>query len=84
MFGPWELTLGPRLRYGRWGAKQGRLPFLKGKLLMDLRSGAGESPAFSVDVLLDTVRSAVRWRDRPAPYPINGARLNELGTRDQA
>ena len=77
-FGPWELTLGDHKRYGRWGQRYDR-PFLKGKLLVDLRGAAAETVEFNVSELLRAVQSAERWRDRPEPYPINGARLHEVG-----
>jgi hypothetical protein len=78
-FGPWELTLGSRLRYGRWG-QRGDKPFLKGKLLVDLRGAAGESVQFEVPEMLRVVESAQRWRDRVEPYPIHGATLREVGS----
>jgi hypothetical protein len=77
-FGPWELTLGARLRYARWG-QRGRTPFLKGKLLVDLGAAAAGTPQFDVGEMLRVVDSAARWRDRPEPYPIHGATLVEVG-----
>jgi hypothetical protein len=77
-FGPWELTLGARLRYARWG-QRGDTPFLKGKLLIDLRGAATQTPQFDTGAMLRTVESAARWRDRPEPYPIHGATLVEVG-----
>ena len=80
-FGPWELTLGSRLRYGRWG-QRGSRPFLKGKLLLKLTNAAAETAGFDVGELLRVVEGAERWRDRPEPYPIHGARLREVGAPD--
>lgn len=80
-FGPWELTLGARLRYGRWGQRRGE-PFLKGKLLVDLRGAAIETVQFEVPELLRVVESSERWRDRVEPYPIHGATLREIGLPD--
>jgi hypothetical protein len=77
-FGPWELTLGARLRYGRWGRRGGG-PFLKGKLLVDLRGAAGDTARFDVGELLRVIDTAERWRDRVEPYPIHGATLREIG-----
>lgn len=78
VFGPWELTLAHRVRYGRWGQRRGS-SFLKGKLLLDLHSAAEATPALSVDAILRAVDAARRWRNRVEPYPIHGARLRELG-----
>lgn len=77
-FGPWELTLGGRVRYGRWGQRREK-PFLKGKLLVDIRGAATETDHFDVQEMLRVVESAERWRDRVEPYPINGATLREVG-----
>jgi hypothetical protein len=77
-FGPWELTLGAHQRYARWGQRSDR-PFLKGKLLFDLRGAASETAKFDVTELLRVVISSERWRDRPEPYPIHGTRLHEVG-----
>lgn len=77
-FGPWELTLGTHQRYARWGQRADR-PFLKGKLLIDLRGAAAESVNFDVSELLKVVVGSERWRDRPEPYPVHGAPLREIG-----
>jgi hypothetical protein len=77
-FGPWELTLGSHLRYARWGQRHDR-PFLKGKLLVDLRGAASETEDFSITELLRVVENSRRWRDSPEPYPIQGAELREIG-----
>ncbi len=78
VFGPWELTLGRRLRYGRWGRRQGA-PFLKGKLLLDLASAAETTEELSVDAILRSVDVTRAWLSRVEPYPTHGARLRELG-----
>lgn len=78
VFGPWELTLGRRMRYARWG-QRGASPFLKGKLLLDLSTAAEATGELSVDAVLRTVDAARAWRSRVEPYPIHGARLRELG-----
>lgn len=80
VFGPWELTLGHRVRYGRWGQRRGGFPFLKGKLLLDLSTGSEATAELSVDAILRTVDVARRWRSRVEPFPISGARLHELGS----
>jgi ATP-dependent Lhr-like helicase len=58
-FGPWELCLGPRRRFQRQG-NRGAGPFLKGKLLLDLRTAAATTPDVSVDVLVSVVRASRR------------------------
>ncbi len=78
VLGPWELTLGRRERYGRWGTRR-QERFLKGKLLLDLSGAAGESQDFSVDQVLQTIDQSWAWRDRVEPYPIRGVTLHELG-----
>ena len=57
--GPWELCLGPRRRFERRGDR-GAGEFLKGKLLLDLRTAAATTPALSIDVLIDVVRASRR------------------------
>ena len=56
-FGPWELTLGPRRRYQRWGQRTGT-GFLKGKILLNLGSGARTSRTFKVDDLLAVIHQS--------------------------
>lgn len=58
-FGPWELALGPRRRFERRGTKNGA-EFLKGKLLLDLRTAAATSVDIDVDAVLDVVRRSRR------------------------
>ena len=77
VFGPWELTLGRKLRYGRWGQRTGP-PFLKGKLLVDLRIGR-HGPEASVDLILDAIKQSTAWRNRVEPYPIPGVSIREIG-----
>ena len=57
LFGPWELTLGPRLRYQRWG-QRGDSGFLKGKILLNINAAAVVSERFSVDDLLQVIEDA--------------------------
>lgn len=61
-FGPWELTLGPRTRYRRYGQTE-TSAFFKGKILLDLRSAARSAPAFSVDDLLAVIEASRAQRD---------------------
>lgn len=76
--GPWELTLGRKVRYGRWGTRRA-VRFLKGKLLFDLSTGDEGPEPFDVGLLLTTIDHTRAWRDRVEPYPVHGARLRELG-----
>ena len=57
LFGPWELTLGPRVRYQRWG-QRGDTGFLKGKILLNINAAALVSERFSVDDLLQVIDDA--------------------------
>ena len=57
LFGPWELTLGPRLRYQRWG-QRGDRGFLKGKILLNFNAAALLSERFSVDDLLQVIEDS--------------------------
>lgn len=77
LFGPWELTLGPKVRYQRWGQAHGGRRFLKGKLLLDLRSAAAQSTDLVVDNLLAVVDRARVERDRVAAVAAEG--LPEIG-----
>jgi hypothetical protein len=61
IFGPWELTLGPRVRYQRRGQRTTR--FLKGKVLLDLGHAAEVASSFSVTALLRTITTARAQRD---------------------
>ena len=70
IFGPWELTLGPRIRYQRRGTRTSE--FFKGKVLLSLSAAAGIGPRFSVGDLLGVVASSVRRRDQVGPVPIPG------------
>jgi hypothetical protein len=58
IFGPWELTLGPRRRYQREETR--KITFLKGKILLDLRAAALLRGYFSIDELLFVVDSSVK------------------------
>ena len=57
LFGPWELTLGPRVRYQRWG-QRGDNRFLKGKLLLNINAAALVTERFSVDDLLRVIENS--------------------------
>jgi hypothetical protein len=61
IFGPWELTLGPRLRYVR--EEQKKRSFYKGKILLDLRAAATLRSYFSIDELLHVIDKSVAQRD---------------------
>jgi hypothetical protein len=66
LFGPWELTLGPRVRYQRWG-QRGESGFLKGKILLNIDAAALVTEHFSVDDLLQVIEdSRVRVQSVPA------------------
>ena len=78
VLGPWELTLGHRVRYGRWGERGGK-PFLKGKLLVDLSSALHGGAAFSTDLVKRAIEGSRAWRDRVEPYPVFGDGLPEVG-----
>lgn len=77
LMGPWELTLGPRVRYARWGRRH-RRSFLKGKLLVDLGTGLGAGESFTVDALAELVERTHRWHPAVEPYPV-GPPVPELG-----
>jgi hypothetical protein len=61
IFGPWELTLGPRRRYER--AERKKTSFYKGKILLDLRAAATLRSYFSIDELLHVINKSVAERD---------------------
>ena len=61
IFGPWELTLGPRRRYEREERKN--RSFFKGKILLDLRAAATLRSYFSIDELLHVIDKSVAQRD---------------------
>jgi hypothetical protein len=75
LFGPWELTLGPRLRYERWGRRAGP-EFAKGKLLLDLSAGAHEAQEFRVDDLLGVIERSIGGRD--AVYAVAARGLPQI------
>ncbi len=79
IFGPWELTLGPRRRYQRWGRLN--QPFLKGKLLLDLRTAAQVGPEFAVDALVGVIERARDGRDALEAVAIAGHPVPEVGER---
>ena len=78
IFGPWELTLGPRLRYARW-IRPGQVSSLKGKVLLDLSASAHQSEAFAVDDLLGVIDRSRQQKEAVGPVEIAGRRLPEVG-----
>lgn len=77
-FGPWELTLGPRVRYRRWGNRHGAFP--KGKVLLDLRTASHASAEFSLDELLRCVDSSRGRLNQVEALEIFGQPLPEVGS----
>ncbi|MDQ1358332.1 MAG: ATP-dependent helicase Lhr and Lhr-like helicase [Acidimicrobiaceae bacterium] len=71
VLGPWELLLGPRRRFERLGDK-GRGAFLKGKMLIDLRTAAETTKELSVDALVRVARSSHRARTRVQAFRVPG------------
>ena len=78
IFGPWELTLGPRVRYQRWGQRRGE-SFLKGKILLNLATAARVSRTFSVDDLLWVILRSSESRDALEAVATKGEDVPELG-----
>lgn len=78
VFGPWELTLGPKIRYGRWGTRRTEA-FLKGKLLLSLQCCACAAKHLSTDLIAEAVDVSRAWQSGVGPYPIHGTTLRELG-----
>ena len=78
IFGPWELALGPRVRYQRWGQKE-RGRFRKGKILLDIRAAAHQSRNFSVDDLLWVVDRSAAEREAVEAVAAKMQELPELG-----
>lgn len=78
IFGPWELTLGPRVRYQRWGQRRGE-SFLKGKILLNLGAAARVARAFNVDDLLWVIHQASGRLDAVEAVATQGADVPELG-----
>ena len=77
IFGPWELTLGPRVRYERRGRRTSE--FLKGKVLLSLAAAGTLGSQFSVDDLLAVVAQSARQRDQVGAVPIPGEVVPEVG-----
>lgn len=69
VFGPWELCLGPRRRFERLGNKTGK-DFLKGKLLLDLRTASRTTGDLDIDALLDVVRQSRTFLRHVRAVPI--------------
>jgi hypothetical protein len=78
LFGPWELTLGPRFRYQRWGQRSGS-NFLKGKILLDLSTAANESRTFKVDDLLRVIHRSAEGLGAVEAVEIKGYPTQEVG-----
>lgn len=78
IFGPWELTLGPRRRYQRWGQRRGE-SFLKGKILLDLTAAARVSRSFKVDDLLWVILRSSEARDAVEAVATRGEDVPEVG-----
>jgi hypothetical protein len=77
-FGPWELTLGPRIRYQRWGQRGGS-SFLKGKILLDLATAAGTGSSFRVDDLLRVIHQSTNALAAVEAFDIQGYPIREVG-----
>lgn len=76
----WDLTLAPKMRYGRRGQRHSdRREFLKGKLLINLSYASSQSEVFSVDAMLETIDRARSWQRKVEPYPVHGISLREIG-----
>lgn len=78
IFGPWELTLGPRMRYERWGKRRDKA-FKKGKVMLDLRAAASTSSSFEVDDLFRVIERSRALRESVEAVDIPGAELPEIG-----
>ncbi len=78
IFGPWELTLGPRRRYERWGKRHEKW-FKKGKVMLDLGTAAHSSPSFEVDDLFRVIDRSRSLRDAVEAVDISGIDLPEVG-----
>ncbi len=78
IFGPWELTLGPRVRYERWGRRTGA-PFVKGKLMLNLAAGAVERPTFRVDDLMGVIDASIAARDAVGAVALRAQAIDEGG-----
>lgn len=72
VFGPWELTLGPKIRFRRAGTRVSE--FSKGKILLDLTTAVRASEDLVGD-LLAVVATARRRRDQVEAVEIPGHEL---------
>ena len=77
-FGPWELTLGPRRRYQRWGKRKGA-SFLKGKILLNLGAAARNARTFQVDDLFAVIHHASKGLDAVEAVATRGEPVPEIG-----
>jgi hypothetical protein len=78
VLGPWDITLGPCMRVGRWG-RRSRRQFLKGKVLLDLSTSSFSTSELFVDLILKAIDHAKRWLPRVDPYPLQGRPTPEIG-----
>ena len=81
IFGPWELTLGPRVRYQRWGQRRGE-SFLKGKILLNLGAAARVAKTFNVDDLLWVILRAAEERDTVEAVATRQGNIPEIGREE--
>jgi hypothetical protein len=78
--GAWDLTLAPKMRYGRRGQRHSsRKEFVKGKLLINLGCSSIQTKTFEVDALLKSIDQARSWQRKVEPYPVEGITLREIG-----
>ena len=78
-FGPWELTLGPKVRYNRWIEKSPGNRLRKGKLLVDLTTAPRLTEAFSVEALGEVIEGSRAARGQLGAYELPGLGLPEIG-----
>jgi hypothetical protein len=78
-FGPWELTLGPKVRYNRWIEKSPGNRLRKGKILIDLTTAPRLAEMFSVQALGEVIEASRAARGQLAAYELPGVGLPEIG-----
>ena len=78
-FGPWELTLGPKVRYNRWIEKSPGNRLRNGKLLIDLTTAPRLAAVFSVEALGEVIEASRAALGRLAAYELPGLGLPEIG-----
>lgn len=79
LFGPWELTLGPRRRYDRWIERSAGNRLRKGKMLLDLSTAPVFTEVFSIEAVGEVVDRARAGRDQLAGIEVGGDPLTEVG-----